>query len=223
MAALLCEELGKRVSLPGDETNKAVQWTISHKDVMYINDLPFVKLDPRSYTLLNLVRARNKFMDDGVVSLAGNLGLQSMINTRNAACDGAEKKECSLFECSDVNLETPPTKKPRKSRTEIQSMRASNKTIDITISPSSGPVTIVVVKHVGIRDKLFVEFTPEAITAVITVLWESEWGEPCYYKRDPTLPKGVRFQHGKYVVMVDGKNRWCKDLETAQLALSGDE
>ena len=92
MAALLCEELGKRVSLPGDETNKAVQWTISHKDVMYINDLPFVKLDPRSYTLLNLVRARNKVMDDGVVSLAGNLGLQSMINTRNAACDGAEKK-----------------------------------------------------------------------------------------------------------------------------------
>ena len=101
-------------------------------------------------------------------------------------------------------------------------MRASNKTIDITISPSSGPVTIVVVKHVGIRDKLFVEFTPEAITAVITVLWESEWGDSCYYRRDPTLPKGVRVQDGKYVVIVDGKKRFCKDLETAQLALSGD-
>ena len=94
-------------------------------------------------------------------------------------------------------------------------------TIDITISPSSGPVTISVVKRIHPTDSLYVEFKPEAIETVLSFLWESEWctkGETPK-SRNPTLPPGVRLLGGNrkkpYYVVVDQRRHFCLDIESA--------
>ena len=96
MPELECEDLGKRVSL-----DKKTKWNIPAKDILTIDGQPYVKIDIRSHTLIALVRAGSKLIPKGCSSMAGNLGIQEIIQKRNDACDAEDlhkRDGCSLFD-----------------------------------------------------------------------------------------------------------------------------
>ena len=80
--------------------------------------------------------------------------------------------------------------------------------------------TVCVLQASQPRECIFIEFQPDQVETLLKKLWCSSWSTDTM-KRDPTLPKGVHRQRGKYVAMVGGKRKFFADRETASIANIG--
>ena len=108
-------------------------WKIRPKDIVDVDGVSFIKVNPANVGLHRLVCAKNPNAPKGLTTLSVNAGLKELLRLRNraqaASLDAANAEQtCFLFE-------TPPKKKakPVKSRPQIQEMRASPESLTVAI------------------------------------------------------------------------------------------
>lgn len=206
----------RSVTLP----NCKQAWAIKTEDTMEVDDVVFVKLNRRNSSLSSLLGNVG-----GHMCLKRSSGYEAMQQLRNSASEQAcDAEECTLFD-------VPKVFKKRTSRGLMDTARQHPQHVEIPVKLAGhedDPIMVRVLKAVHPNDCLWIEFTPEAISAILQYVVEGGFSD-CN-KRSRTgqaekLPNGVHRRGSGFRVrhMQDGIVKYkCVDNLQDALAFHAD-
>ena len=220
----------KCVSLPGLKT----VWRITPKDVSKKEEDgdEYVCVNPQNTNLLNLIVEQNPNAPNPVpkrMTLTWSWGLQQLKKLRNDAQSATMKHAgpaCTLFDA-------PQAKKPKMcTREENKQKRDERDAVEIEVPVGGGDTKAVrVLRPVHPKDQLYVVYEAEALNSVLLFIRESTFEEPSEYRRDMSLPPGIRKRGDGFLVAYKksdgtGGYKMCATLEDAiasQAQIANDE
>jgi len=194
---------------------------ISRKqDVIECADGIFVKLNPRSTSLIAVVLENNPLAPSPLpknFSLTSSVGLCTLLKMRNdtPADSPLKEKECSLFDGEAL------AKQPRRSRGDTKIMRQTHVPITIHVEIDGIEHDIITLRQVLDKDLLFVKYDEESMGAALKIIRDSGFKEP----RQDLAVKEKRIyarSNGKYVVKFSKDDgtvgyKTCNSYEEAKL------
>ncbi len=208
----------RQVQLPGMKKS----WAINKPcDVIDCDEGVFVRVDPGSWCLTQVVQEDNAKDNMHARTIANSQGLATLLTRRNdmqaqlLAPDSFPSDECTLFD------HVPQENKKRKHicRSELKAMRDNHKSLTIEVSINGNPMNVRVLRPVHPRDHLFVEFDKHALFTVLMYMRANEFDHVQPRAADD-IPKGIHRQKDRYIVKYqnrDGstKNKIEHSLENA--------
>ena len=170
------------------------------EDFMHVNDITLVRICSKS-SWVHLICEDNPKAPQPVpknFSLTKSIGFKSLMKLRNSAqaADFASEEKsssCNLFG------NAPASKKAKKlSRARINAMRQAHSLVSIQLDHYG---SVQMLRPVHTNDALFVEYSPEAITAVINYMREKGFEDTDQGSvKDSSLPKGIWKRADHFVV-----------------------
>lgn len=221
MAAVLTET--RAVSLPGFDK----VWKITKAaDTATCDEAVFVRLEPTSWTLKQLVLEKNTNVPKRApTSLTASLGLENLRKLRNEAQALLLNPPSSCSKLFEVELaEVHAKKKSRTSRSAMQAARHEAASIEVEINVNSQSHTVQVLRPVHPRDHVFVKFSPDNINSVISYLRQEGFADSTSLmnsSRDPAVPAGIWRKSDstsfEVVYRKEGKRSFkrCSDIDAA--------
>jgi hypothetical protein len=190
------------------------QWKISKReDVALIDDIPYVRLAPSSYSLNHLVASNNETMQPHQ-KVSASKGLAHLVSLRNQqqAQDLSTVGQCSLF---------GKVKKAKVThRYEQEAKRKTPETMTLEIGVDGVCHHVSVLRPIHPTDNLFVAYDADMLKAVLHVIRTSGFDEPERRCRGD-IPKGILTNKKGFIVKhlkPDGSNgyKFHEKLEDAK-------
>ena len=184
------------------------------------DDIAFVRLNPRNYSLAAVVCEKNPAAPDPIpknFSLSCSDGLRQLMALRNEAQAKslAPADACSLFSSSAALPKRKAT--ARVPHSDKKDQRKACDAVDISITVADTPTTISVIKPLHGRDVMWVHYSADTLAAVISFLRACGFSEPLRHYRTlhDDLPEGHRIHKRKngFIVNMAKGSKFAKSTD----------